>query len=74
MKTDRRQFLASALASSVAAAAFPRVSHGSQTGKPGLAGALNSRYATLDKILAQPVLKRELFPSRQEESAYLVRL
>ena len=61
MRTNRRQFLATALAGAVAAGTLPRSSYGAQVQKPGSAGALNPRYATLDEILRQPVLKRELF-------------
>jgi L-alanine-DL-glutamate epimerase-like enolase superfamily enzyme len=59
MKTTRRKFLkASALGG--LSAAFPasaaELSH-SASGNP------NPRYATLDQILRQPVLKRNLFPA-----------
>jgi L-alanine-DL-glutamate epimerase-like enolase superfamily enzyme len=50
MRSNRRHFIAAALAGGVAAATTSR---GSQT--------QNSRYATLDEILKQPVLKKELF-------------
>jgi L-alanine-DL-glutamate epimerase-like enolase superfamily enzyme len=57
MKTTRRQFvkanLAGALAAAVPASAFGGAA----------APALNPRYAELDEILRQPVLKRELFAS-----------
>jgi len=52
MQTNRRQFLATALAGGVAAATSARRSYGAP---------LNPRYAALDEILKQPVLKRELF-------------
>ena len=61
MRTNRRQFIATALAGGVAATASPLSSHGSQAQSPGSAGALNPKYATLDEILKQPVLKKELF-------------
>ncbi|MHC4518131.1 MAG: enolase-like domain-containing protein, partial [Planctomycetota bacterium] len=61
MKTNRRQFMASALAGGVAAAASPLSSSASQARSPSLAGALNPRYPMLDEILKQPVLKKELF-------------
>ncbi len=54
MRTNRRHFLATALAGGVAAGASSQSSYGS-------AGALNPRYAKLDEILKQPVLKKELF-------------
>jgi L-alanine-DL-glutamate epimerase-like enolase superfamily enzyme len=61
MRSNRRHFIAAALAGGVAAAASPRSSYGSQAQPPSSAGALNPRYATLDEILKQPVLKKELF-------------
>jgi L-alanine-DL-glutamate epimerase-like enolase superfamily enzyme len=61
MRTDRRHFLATALAGGAAAAASARFSYGSQAATPGSAGALNPRYPTLDEVLRQPVLKKELF-------------
>jgi L-alanine-DL-glutamate epimerase-like enolase superfamily enzyme len=53
MRTSRRQFMATAFAGSVAATTSPLSLHSSQ--------AVNPRYVTLDEILAQPVLKGELF-------------
>jgi L-alanine-DL-glutamate epimerase-like enolase superfamily enzyme len=61
MRTNRRQFLATALAGGVAAGTSPRSSYGSQAPHAGSTGALNPRYAKLDEILRQPVLKKELF-------------
>jgi len=61
MRTNRRHFMAAALAGGVAASTSPLSSRGSQAQPPNPAGALNPRYATLDEILKQPVLKRELF-------------
>jgi L-alanine-DL-glutamate epimerase-like enolase superfamily enzyme len=56
MKTNRRNFLKStALAGSVSTLATYNTVQG--------AGRSKTDYAALDKILAQPVLKRELFPS-----------
>jgi L-alanine-DL-glutamate epimerase-like enolase superfamily enzyme len=60
MRTNRRQFLATALAGGMAATSSLS-SHGSQAQGPGSAAALNPRYPKLDEILRQPVLKRELF-------------
>jgi L-alanine-DL-glutamate epimerase-like enolase superfamily enzyme len=60
MKTTRRQFvkavggLSAALPLSVAVGSEP---------PPPSSTKLNPRYAKLDKILKQPVLKRELFPT-----------
>jgi len=61
MRTNRRQLLATALAGGMAAGTSAPLSYGSQASSANAAGALNSRYAVLDKILQQPVLKRELF-------------
>jgi L-alanine-DL-glutamate epimerase-like enolase superfamily enzyme len=61
MRTNRRHFLATALAGGAAAAASARFCYGSQAATPGSAGALNPRYPVLDEILQRPVLKRELF-------------
>ncbi len=57
MRSNRRQFLATALAGSVAGSP----SYASQAQLSGSAGALNPRYPALDEILRQPVLKKELF-------------
>lgn len=59
MKTNRRNFFSTALAGSVAASALPFSSCGSET--PAPAKDLADRYARLDEILREPVLKRELF-------------
>ena len=61
MRTNRRRFLATALAGGAAATTSSRPTCGSQAPNPGSAGALNPRYATLDEVLKQPVLKKELF-------------
>jgi L-alanine-DL-glutamate epimerase-like enolase superfamily enzyme len=61
METNRRQFIATALAGGAAAATSPLSSYGSQTLNPGSAGTLNPHYPTLDAVLKQPVLKKELF-------------
>ncbi len=61
MRTNRRQFLATALAGGVAAGTSSQSSYGSQAPGSSSAGALNLRYAKLDEILRQPVLKKELF-------------
>ena len=58
MKTNRRRFLASALVGG-AGAALPGCSTPPATAAP--AASPNARYAKLDEILKQPVLKRELF-------------
>jgi len=59
MKTNRRRFVKANLLGSLAAA-FPHVGLGANTPRSG-AKNQNPRYARLDKILSQPVLKRELF-------------
>ena len=61
MKANRRRFLKSHLVGGLAAAlplSGPAVETPSQT-----ASHQNSRYARLDEILSQPVLRRALFPS-----------
>ena len=64
MKTDRRRFLASALAGS-AAAALPACGAGPAGAAPPAAtdprATITSNYAKLDEVLKKPVLKRELF-------------
>jgi L-alanine-DL-glutamate epimerase-like enolase superfamily enzyme len=55
MKTTRRQFVKANLAGTLAAALPAR------TSRAAAAPSLNPRYAQLDEILRQPVLKRELF-------------
>jgi hypothetical protein len=57
MKTTRRQFVKANLAGTLAAT-VPACAFGAAA-----APALNARYAKLDEILRQPVLKRELFTS-----------
>ena len=61
MKTSRRKFIETGLWGGLAAAAAPSAL-GAQAARPG-SKKPNPRYAKLDEILAQPVLKRELFPS-----------
>ncbi|HEY5910307.1 MAG TPA: mandelate racemase/muconate lactonizing enzyme family protein [Verrucomicrobiae bacterium] len=61
MKTNRRQFLEANLFGSVAAA-LPLSALGADRPRP-VATTQNPRYARLDEILKQPVLKRELFPN-----------
>jgi L-alanine-DL-glutamate epimerase-like enolase superfamily enzyme len=57
MKTTRRHFVKSSLAGTLGAA-VPASSFGAAA-----APVLNPRYAQLDEILREPVLKRELFAS-----------
>lgn len=60
MKTNRRRFVQTNLLGSLAAA-LPLSALGADTPRSG-AKSQNPRYARLDEILRQPVLKRELFP------------
>ena len=64
MQTNRRNFLASALAGGAAAATLPGSLSAQFLNAPrhGLPGSLAERYAKLDEILKQPVFRRELFP------------
>lgn len=61
MKTNRRQFLGTALVSGAAAT----LTTSSRAATPGARAndALREKYAKLDAILAAPVLKRQLFNS-----------
>jgi L-alanine-DL-glutamate epimerase-like enolase superfamily enzyme len=61
METNRRQFITTALAGGAAATTSPLSTYGSQARNSGSAGALNPNYTKLDKILKQPVFKKELF-------------
>jgi L-alanine-DL-glutamate epimerase-like enolase superfamily enzyme len=63
MPTNRRDFLTSALATGLTAGLIPAAAEGQFLNAPrhGLPGTLQERYAKLDEILKQPVLKRELF-------------
>jgi L-alanine-DL-glutamate epimerase-like enolase superfamily enzyme len=55
--------MATILAGGMAATTSPHSSYGFQARNPDSAGSLNPRYATLDEILKQPVLKKGLFPN-----------
>jgi L-alanine-DL-glutamate epimerase-like enolase superfamily enzyme len=61
MKTNRRQFIRSNLVGGLVAA-LPQAAPGAKAPGSG-AKTPNPRYAKLDEILRQPVLKRELFKS-----------
>ena len=63
MKTNRRKFISSTLTGGLALAATPLSSCNSTPTAPGDSFDIESRYAKLDKILKEPVLKRELFSS-----------
>jgi L-alanine-DL-glutamate epimerase-like enolase superfamily enzyme len=60
MKTNRRNFIGTALTSGVAG--LPGSFFGSTAPKQ-VAGALNPNYAKLDEILKQPVFRKALFPN-----------
>ncbi len=62
MKTTRRKFISTAITGSVAIAAIP-LSSCREEGRACFTPAeLKSRYALLDEIIKQPMLKKELFP------------
>lgn len=61
MKTNRRSLLRTSLLASVGAA-LPLPALGAEASRSG-SKTQNPRYAKLDAILSQPMLKRELFPS-----------
>jgi L-alanine-DL-glutamate epimerase-like enolase superfamily enzyme len=63
MKTTRRKFISTAAAGTVAASMFPLTGYGSEAKKVLSVNVLKQRYAILDDILKQPVLKKELFTS-----------
>ena len=60
--TTRRQFLGAAVLSGMAAANLPFVSCSSGSTKQFSEDELQARYDKLDKILEQPIFKREFFP------------
>src|SRR5688572_8914531 len=60
MNTNRRQFLSTAIAGGVATAVLPFSARATRGGRNE---AINAKYAKLDAILKQPVLRRELFTS-----------
>jgi L-alanine-DL-glutamate epimerase-like enolase superfamily enzyme len=66
MKTSRRKFVASALGGGLASlplASCSGPSESSRSTSPGpTSPAVNPRYAKLDDILKQPVLKKQFFP------------
>jgi L-alanine-DL-glutamate epimerase-like enolase superfamily enzyme len=61
MGTNRRKFISTAIAGSLAAS-LPLSSYGRNITGEG-SGALNTDYSRLDQILKQPVFKKELFSS-----------
>lgn len=60
MKTTRRQFITTTAAAGAAAAALPFAARAAGVGR---SEAVDAKYARLDEILKQPVLRRELFTS-----------
>jgi len=69
MKSNRRKFISTAVTGGIAAATLPFISCKSDTlpstGQIPSTGQadVKARYAKLDEILKQPVLKKELFPN-----------
>lgn len=61
MKTTRRHFISTAAAATIVAAAPSIISCKKESGQGLSADEIKSRYETLDKIIKQPVLKRDLF-------------
>ena len=60
MKTNRRRFVKTNVLGTLAAA-LPFSMQCAEAARPG-SGNPNPRYGRLNEVLAQPVLKRELFP------------
>ena len=61
MSTNRRNFISTVVTGGLAAATIPLSASGAEKTDANPLTDLKSRYARLDKILQQPVLKRELF-------------
>ena len=61
MKANRRKFISTSIAGGMAAAMVPLSYCGSEATSDGSLSDVKSRYAKLDGILKQPVLKKELF-------------
>ena len=61
MKSNRRKFISTAVVGGLAATTLPLISFGAASKSSGTALDVQARYAKLDEILKQPVLKRELF-------------
>src|ERR1700679_1684245 len=64
MQTNRRRFIAAALAGGTAAAVLPNPARAQFLNAPrhGLPGTLSERFTRLDAILKEPVFNRSLFP------------
>ena len=63
MKTNRRKFISTAVIGGLAATTLPLSAYASEPKTVNSTLDLKARYAKLDEILKQPVLKKELFPS-----------
>ena len=63
MSTNRRNFISTAITGGLAAATIPLSACGAEKTNANPLTDLKSRYARLDQILQQPVLKKELFTS-----------
>jgi L-alanine-DL-glutamate epimerase-like enolase superfamily enzyme len=63
MRTNRRKFISTTVAGSLAAAALPLSYCRAESTSDSSATDVKSRYAKLDEILKRPVLKRDLFAS-----------
>jgi len=61
MRTNRRKFISTAAAGSLAAATIPFSACSSVAGSPFSPSELKSRYAKLDEIIKTPLLKKDLF-------------
>ncbi len=61
MKTNRRKFISTTLAGGMAVVANPLSSCSATPADSGASADLKNRYAKLDEIMNEPVLKRELF-------------
>jgi len=74
MRTNRRKFISTTVAGSLAAAALPLSYCRAESTSDSSATDVKSRYAKLDEILKRPVLKRDLFTSPVKlESVELLR-
>jgi L-alanine-DL-glutamate epimerase-like enolase superfamily enzyme len=63
MKTNRRHFLSTSFVGALAATALPRAARGAAKASAPAPLDLPARYAQLDAVLKQPVLRRDLFPA-----------
>jgi len=63
MKTNRRKFISTAIAGGLAASVLPSSVYGSGSQSSDTPIDIRARYARIDEILKQPVLKTELLKS-----------